>query len=247
MIWINAARGMGHYHRSFPVMHLIHDLRLVLAAIASCLQTLRQRNEGHPVPKEVDHIGRLLETGFSVLEELLVSAAVRPDAPYVEINPLLGGLDEVVTTIVGPDVTVRTSLGAAESRVYGRKVDIERILLNVVFNAVAAMPSGGALSIETELTKSSPDNQTWTNPATPFGSLRLTIRDNGRGMSDAELATAMDPMAKPRLDGSGLGLASVLLILTRLGGTVSIESQPGKGTAIVIVLPLSPSLSTHVH
>jgi len=60
-------------------------------------------------------------------------------------------------------------------------------------------------------------------------------------MTELELAKAMNPMAKPRQDGSGLGLACILLILTRLGGTVSIDSQPDHGTTVTVLLPLSPA------
>jgi signal transduction histidine kinase len=113
-------------------------------------------------------------------------------------------------------------------------------MLNLVFNAVASMRSGGALSIETDVTPS-PLSEKWSGAAPTFGDLRLTIRDTGRGMTELELAKAMNPMAKPREDGTGLGLASILLILTRLGGTLSIDSQPDRGTAVTILLPLLPS------
>jgi signal transduction histidine kinase len=227
-------------------MHLIHDLRLVLAAIAACLRTLRENNEGQPLPREIDHASRMLDTGFAIVEELLVNPTQTPPNQYIEVNPLLGSLDAVMGTIVGPDVKLRTTLGAAESRIFARPVDLERILLNVVFNAAAAMPDGGTLSIDTELTQS-PVNALWTDASSPFGQLRVTIRDTGRGMDGNQLVGVLNPMATPRKDGTGLGLASVLLILTRLGGTVAIESEPDKGTAIVLTLPLSPPLGGQVH
>ena len=221
-------------------MHLIHDLRLVLAAIASCLDMLRKQYEGQPMPHEVNNISRFVDSGFAMVDELLVSSALRPAAPFIDVNTLLEGLDPALSTVAGSNITLQTTLVAPESRVYGQRVDIERIMLNLVFNAIAAMPSGGALSIETDVTQS-PLNEKWSGATPPFGNLKLTIRDTGRGMSEFELAKAMNPMAKPRQDGTGLGLACILLILTRLGGTLSIDSQPEKGTAVTILLPLSPS------
>jgi signal transduction histidine kinase len=227
-------------------MHLIHDLRLVLAAIAACLDSLKQRTQGATVPQEIDHIRRFLDTGFLVADELLVNHAPHSAAPLVDVNALLEGFDGAVGSLAGSRVSVRTQLGAAESRVYGRSVDIERMLLNVLFNAVASMPSGGGLSIETDLTQST-IGEAWTGPAAPFGNLRLTIRDTGKGMSDAELSAALNPLARPREDGTGLGLASVLLILTRLGGTITIDSQPDGGTSVAISLPLAPTAGTQIH
>jgi two-component system, cell cycle sensor histidine kinase and response regulator CckA len=220
-------------------MHLIHDLRLVLLAIAACLESLHDRAEANPLSRELKLVGRLLETGLVMIDDLLVSSALRPPTTHVDVNCLLEHLEAIVSTIVGSDVTVQTTLGASESRVCAQRVDIERILLNLVFNAAAAMPSGGKLVIKTSVTEPDP-NEVSTNPAAPFGDLHLTISDTGRGMSDRALASAINPLARPRPDGTGLGLACVTLIITRLGGTLGIESREDGGTVVSIALPLSP-------
>ena len=220
-------------------MHLIHDLRLVLAAVSACLEMLRKQYEGQPLPNEVQNIDRLVDSGFAMVNELLVTSETRPASPFVDVNTLLEGLDPAMSTVAGSDIKLQTTLVAHESRIYGQPVDVERILLNLVFNAVAAMPGGGALSIETDVVPS-PINEQWSSATPAFGNLRLTIRDTGRGMSELELARVMNPTAKPRPDGTGLGLACILLILTRLGGTLSIDSQPDKGTAVTVLLPLLP-------
>ena len=221
-------------------MHLIHDLRLVLAAISACVEMIRKQHQGQPLPHGVDHISRLIESGFAICEELLVSRTFHPSEPFVDINDLLEGLDPVFSAVAGPRVKLQTTLVAPESRVYGQRVDIERIMFNLLFNAVAAMPAGGALSIDTDIVHANTDDK-WAGATPAFGNLQLTIKDSGRGMTELELAKAMNPMAKPRQDGSGLGLACILLILTRLGGTASIDSSPGQGTVVKILLPLSPS------
>src|SRR6187455_822467 len=85
----------------FETMHLIHDLRLVLAAIAACLDTLKQRTEGSAVPQEFDHIRRFLDTGFSVADELLGSATLQPAAPFVDVNALLENIDGALGSLAG--------------------------------------------------------------------------------------------------------------------------------------------------
>jgi signal transduction histidine kinase len=227
-------------------MHLIHDLRLVLIAISSCLESLRHRAEETPLPQEIDLVGRLLETGFAIIDELLVNSELRSPTSHVDVNALLTDLDAILTTIVGAGVSVRTLLGASESMVYARRVDIERILLNLVFNAAAAMPAGGTLSIETSAADPAAD-EIWTNPTSPSGDLRLTISDTGRGMSDCQLANAIKPLARPRPDGTGLGLACVALIISRLGGSFGIESRQGNGTVVSIALPLWPPTKGQIH
>ena len=215
-------------------MHLIHDLRLVLISISACLDALQRRPEQQPLPAEIDQANRLLETGRALIEELLVSRSLKPLAPYVDVNALLHELETVLATIVGPGISIRIKLGAGNARIYAQRADIERILLTVVFNAAAAMPSGGSLLIDTEVIENS------TGAADPpHGSLRVTIRDTGHGMSETELHRVIDPMVKPKLDGTGLGLACVSLILTRLGGQLSIESRRYNGTVVSIMLPLA--------
>ena len=216
-------------------MHLIHDLRLVLVAIAACLDSLHEKAEANPLTREVDDLGRLLQSGLAMIDELLVTSELRPATPHVSVNCLLKHMDTIVSTIVGSDVTVRTMLRASESRVCAERVDIERILFNLVFNAAAAMPSGGTLMIET----SAVPNEITADPTASSGDLLLTIRDTGRGMSDGALANAINPLARPRPDGTGLGLASVALLINRLHGTLGIESHEEGGTVVSVTLPLS--------
>jgi signal transduction histidine kinase len=219
-------------------MHLIHDVRLVLMALATCLQELRKRR--HARATELDQADRVLAIAVTLVNELLVSREVKAIAPHVDVNAIVAALDNVITTLAGPRVGVSTKLGARDSRVYAQRGDIERILLNAAFNALAAMPSGGTLLIDTDTA----DNAGATDSR--FGNLLLTIRDTGHGMSDAELARAIDPHAKPKHDGTGLGFASIALILTRLGGRLAIESEPGKGTHVSILIPLAEG-GEHIH
>jgi signal transduction histidine kinase len=102
-------------------------------------------------------------------------------------NTLLEASTRRSSTVAGPGVKLQTTLVAPESRIYGQRVDIERILLNLVFNAVAAMPSGGALSIETDVTQS-PLARSGAGATQRSGNLKLTIRDSAAGMNELELA-----------------------------------------------------------
>jgi signal transduction histidine kinase len=219
-------------------MHLSHDLRLVLMAITACLSALQRRSAQSSLPPELDQANRLLETAVALIDERLVSRLMKPLAPYVDVNDLVRDLHAVLATIVGPGITVRTTLGSGDTRIYAQRADIERILLNMAFNAAAAMPAGGSLLIDTEVI----ENTTGAADS-PHGDLRLTIRDTGRGMSEAELQRAIDPAVQPKLDGTGLGLACVSLIVARLGGRLAIESRPYDGTLVSIRFPLADTLS----
>jgi len=97
--------------------------------------------------------------------------------------------------------------------------------MNLVVNARDAMPEGGTLTIETQ----PPDGE----------GVVLVVRDTGVGMDEATLARVFDPFftTKAASRGSGLGLASVYGIVSQAGGSVDVESSPGRGATFRVVLP----------
>jgi signal transduction histidine kinase len=219
-------------------MHVIHDLRLALLVISACLDSLHNRAEAEPLRRELGLIKQLLETSFAMIHELLVSQELRSPVVEVDVHSLIADIEDVVRTIVGSDVTVRTSLAAGWSRVAARRVDLERILLNLVLNAAAAMSAGDELTIETSSAVPEPGHE-WSASERSLGTFRLTIRDTGRGMSRDELDAVNTASAHPLADGSGIGLACVSLIVARLGGTLHIGSRDGAGTVVGVCLPLA--------
>ena len=107
-------------------------------------------------------------------------------------------------------------------------VDSERItqaLLNVCLNAIAAMESGGTLTIITRIAKQN-------------DKVEITIADTGSGISEDDLPKVFDPFFTTKSSGTGLGLAIVRKIIDHHEGTISIKSQLGKGTTITIVIPI---------
>jgi signal transduction histidine kinase len=112
-----------------------------------------------------------------------------------------------------PDEPVQARLDAGS---------LDRILLNLVSNAGHHTPEGGAIVVSVT--------------RTPLGAL-LRVQDNGVGMTDEVRQQALEPFFTARPNGSGLGLAIVNTAVTRAGGTVTIHSSLGSGTAVEIRLP----------
>jgi two-component system cell cycle sensor histidine kinase/response regulator CckA len=214
-------------------MYVIHDLRLVLMSILACIEEIRQLSTDRSLPEELRQANHLVETGLALVNEVLVHRVRQPIAPSIEVNQILEELKTVLMTITGRDIDVTLRLADGDTRVYAQRADLERILLNLALNAAAAMPRGGSLTIESELV----DDAEVTDA--PLGHVLLTIRDDGCGMSDAQMVRALDPVATPRPNGSGVGLASVALVLERLGGKLAIASELGSGTKVSILIPLA--------
>jgi two-component system cell cycle sensor histidine kinase/response regulator CckA len=219
---------------------------MALLVLADGLDSHRQHLDTEPLTREVDGLGRLLESSLSMADELLVTAEAKPPLEPIDVNDLIAGACDVIQAIVGPAVRVETALQQGDCRVYARQVDLDRILLNIVNNAATAMPSGGVLVIETSRLPAAADHAT-CYPQTPFGRLRLTIGDTGRGMTGRGDRQLSDSIRLSRPDAHGAGLESVSMVLLRLGGELEIAGCEGAGTIVSITLPLAPPACERIH
>ncbi|HEY3155567.1 MAG TPA: two-component regulator propeller domain-containing protein [Candidatus Eisenbacteria bacterium] len=131
--------------------------------------------------------------------------------------------------VKGVSVEVQTEL-APTPLISGNESDLREMLTNMVFNAVDAMPEGGRITLRSRV-----DGEF----------VVLEITDTGTGMTDEVRRRCLEPFFTTKGDeGTGLGLPMVYGIVRRHGGTVQIESAPGKGTTFSIRLPIKPSAAS---
>jgi two-component system NtrC family sensor kinase len=102
---------------------------------------------------------------------------------------------------------------------------ITQVFLNIIINAVEAMPSGGDLQLETKLSREGE----W---------VLICFRDTGQGMSPEQLSNLFEPFYTTKSDGTGLGLAISYGIVERHGGMMEVSSQPGQGATFTVKLPV---------
>jgi two-component system NtrC family sensor kinase len=126
------------------------------------------------------------------------------------------------------DIRVHTDLRADLPLVPMVSDQISQVVLNIVINAVDAMPSGGDLWLETDLSK---DGE-W---------VLVRFRDTGPGMSADQIANLFEPFYTTKSDGTGLGLAISYGIIERHGGEIEVRSPSGKGALFVVKLPVHPA------
>ena len=122
----------------------------------------------------------------------------------------------------GISIAVVTELEDAPS-IQGTESRLHDIFMNLLFNAVDAMPGGGTITIRTQ--------------AAPDG-VQITVRDTGIGMDDETHQRVFEPFFTTKKDvGSGLGLSTAYGAVTRWGGRIEVESEPGVGTVFTLQLP----------
>jgi len=107
---------------------------------------------------------------------------------------------------------------------------ITQVFLNIVINAIEAMPSGGDLRLETLL---SGDGE-W---------VLTSFQDTGQGMSPEQITNLFEPFYTTKPTGTGLGLAISYGIIERHGGAIEVSSRPGQGATFVVKLPVRPALT----
>jgi CheY-like chemotaxis protein len=160
------------------------------------------------------------------------------DPRPTDVNRLVGGLQDLVTRTVGPDVKVEVVTSAGLWSTLVDPNQLENAILNLCINARDAMPSGGRLTVET--------GNRWIDQRTgrerdldPGQYVSLCVSDTGTGMTPEVIAKAFDPFftTKPLGLGTGLGLSMIYGFARQSGGQVRIYSEVGEGTNVCIYLP----------
>jgi len=182
-----------------------------------------------PMPREaqqlVDEIGEATARGV-VLSRRLMQAGTSGEAPaaLVPIDKRLRELAPLLRRTLTNKIHLEVELHAPAARVLADDVQLDQIVLNLVWNARDAMPHGGVLDIAT---------------AEHDGRVHLTVRDSSVGMSPARRARIFERFfsTKPDGDGHGVGLATVQESVVALGGSIRVESIPGEGSSFIVELP----------
>jgi CheY-like chemotaxis protein/two-component sensor histidine kinase len=178
-----------------------------------------------------EEVRQAVRRGTDLISQLLSFARQQQEEPDVfSLNSLLRSLREVLARMIGEEVEIVYELAEAPCNVRVTPVQIEQVVFNLALNSRDAMPGGGTIRIRTEEVAHQKDR---------MAQVVLIVADSGCGMDQATLARIFEPFysTKPHGKGTGLGLSTVQSIVTRCGGSVWVESSPGHGTEVRILLP----------
>ena len=207
---------------------IAHDLNNALLPLRAYGElALRKFERGENAREEVEEMLAAGNRAAALTRQLLAFSGrqvLRPE--ILDLNALVRALEPELDALVGNEIEIVTALHAGPVDVLADHGLLDHVLLNLVLNARAAMPDGGTLTIAVSTDRS------------PLGA-ELTVCDTGRGMDAETTAHLFEPFFTGGGEGMGLGLASAHGIVRQSGGTISVESAPGAGTAVVIRLPLA--------
>ena len=216
---------------------LAHEIRNPLGSIKGAVEILQDDYPaGHPkteffaiLLKEVNRLNDVL-TNF-----LSFARPVNPHLTPVDVRAVLSALEGLVSGQArGRRVQVFTSFHSGPSRVMADETLLKQAFLNIMLNALEAMPEGGDLAISTRLESGAAASGADERPEW----LETVFDDTGPGIAEEHLGRIFDPFFTTKKDGTGLGLAITHRIIENHQGTIRVMSQRGKGTTFVLTLPL---------
>jgi len=212
-----------------------HDFNNLLTVITGRADLLRDVLVDDERSEHVDEIADAAARAARLTAQLLAFARKQVLEPRaLDVTAVVRDVAPLLERLLGEDVELVLRLDARVGAVHADRGQLEQVLVNLAVNARDAMPGGGRLSIETANVSTEPRED-----GAGLGSVRLRVADTGVGMDEATCARAFEPFftTKEGEGGTGLGLATVYGIVTQSGGRIALESEPGGGTSVDILLP----------
>lgn len=227
---------------------LAHEIRNPLASISGPIQMLEKDLDlGETDKKLMQIILRGKDQLENFMKDFLLLA--RPNLAERENIDIKVILDDVLESIrYVPDwckdiEIIRNSND--QTGLYGNRMEIRQVIWNLVLNALQSMSDGGRLNIETRIVAGD-ENNPLIPPLIKWGKggffnkkeyLEIQISDDGCGIEEKDQGRVFEPFYTTKEKGTGLGLAIVNRIVESHGGKIRIESEPGKGTNCIILMP----------
>jgi PAS domain S-box-containing protein len=206
---------------------IAHDFNNMLTAIIGYAGLLAARIHERDDQEDLAEIDRAAKRAQALTEQLLsFSRRSAPRTELLDLGELVAGLEPMLRRLIDEDIALDLRPGVRSVLVEGDPGRLEQVLVNLVINARDAMQSGGQLTVT-------------VSTAPPYA--KLVVADTGSGMDAATRARVFEPFftTKEPGKGTGLGLATVYGIVDQAGGRIAIDSEPGAGTEVAVLLPMA--------
>ena len=221
--------------------NMSHDIRTPMNAIIGI--TTLMKNELHQPERLAEHLGKLETSGrllLGIINDILDMSRIESGKTTLNIEKT--NLPQQVSqldSIIRQQASQRRQTFTVENHVQHENVladpnRLNQVLMNILSNAVKYTPQGGHIRLDVE-------ELTHTEH---YAKYRFVVQDDGIGMSEAYQKTLFEPFTREeksgtnRVQGTGLGMAITKSIVDLMGGTIHVESAPGKGSRFEVVLEL---------
>ena len=221
---------------------MAHDFNNLLTVIRGYSELLLGRlGPTDDMRKDMEEVKKAADRASGLTRQLLAfSRRQFIAAKVLDLNALVANMDGMLRRLIGEDIVELSA--ELDSSVCAIKADpgqVEQVIMNLVVNARDAMPKGGRLTIETRNVTMGGEVRIDAVGIAPGSYVLLTVRDNGHGMDAETRSHLFEPFftTKEKGKGTGLGLSTVYGIVKQSGGSIMVESAPGRGTTFRIYFP----------
>ncbi len=205
---------------------MAHDFNNVLMAIIPVCDVLERRVADDKLRRLVQGMKSSALRGRNITREILrYSRQNEPVVTPIAVPSYLDDLRHELAKVVGPNIGVRIQLPDESLRIIADGDQLREAFIRLAENARDAMPGGGVITISATRDRAGPH-------------VHFEVTDIGAGMTPTVLKKALEPMFTTKQGATGLGLALVHKIVKDHGGQIFLESDPGKGTSVHLLLPL---------
>jgi signal transduction histidine kinase len=206
---------------------LAHEIKNALVAGRTFVDLLLEKNSGEELVEIVRRENGRID---SIVSRMLRFASITtPALSTLGVHKVLGhALRLVEPQLAEKSIMLERAFEANPDAAKGDEYELQQAFVNLLLNALDALSENGMLRVMTETTA---DESTGTSQ------LRISIRDNGAGISQEHMSHLFEPFFTTKAAGTGLGLVITRRIIQEHGGTISVQSHPGQGTTFTVLLP----------
>ncbi|HKP95273.1 MAG TPA: PAS domain S-box protein [Fibrobacteria bacterium] len=210
---------------------------LSLSGTASCGASA---SGADPQRKNLEEIRKAADRAVALTRQLLAFSRKQVLSPKaLKLNQLVGEMDKMLRRLIREDIELVAVLDPNLGEVWADPGQMEQVILNLALNARDAMPGGGQVSLETGNVELEGTYARGELFLVPGAYVMLSVSDTGMGMDEDVKAHLFEPFFTTKEEGKGLGLglSAVYGIVKQSGGTISVESEKGRGTTFKVYLP----------
>ncbi|MGC2449722.1 MAG: ATP-binding protein [Candidatus Sulfotelmatobacter sp.] len=226
-----------------------HDFNnLLTGVLLYCDLLMASLDPSHRAHKYADEIRKAGFQATGIVRQLL--AVARPTASQARalcLNEIVESMRNLLSRLIGENFELTFHLDPGLGLVSMDPSHAQQILLNLVLNARDAMPLGGKIRIETRNCKVQilADDAPCFKAAPTLPCALFLVSDNGPGMDESVRAHVFEPFFTTKAArGTGLGLSTVHDVVTTSGGLIYVDSEPGQGTRVSVLLPIASQQAT---
>jgi len=214
---------------------MAHEIKNALVAVKAFVDLLIEKN---PESELADTVRRELGRVEAIVTQMLRFASpAQPARSKVRLHEILEhSLRLVEHRIEDKIISFRREFNASADHFHGDDHQLEQVFVNLLLNGVDAMGPEGTITISTDVVTSDGQPEKRNDKSSL---LRVRIADTGAGIAPENVARIFDPFFTTKQHGTGLGLAVTHRIIEEHNGAIRVESQPGKGTTFIVLLPTS--------